>query len=551
MNTTRIVAAALAASLATTVIAPAASAADWMSQAYSPSYSDADVAPGATARIPLAGDVPAGTTFDINAINGWDFDVDADGTVAATPRGQFPGAYAQNYVTITYPDRTVDYALFTVRVAKPSVPLAESLDLSWGDATVAPGGTVTLRPSVALPDGTELAAPSGSGGWRVEADQDSGEVTVAAPAGARAGAGLRITLGVVFPDGSTKQYSSRITVGKADRVSTSSAPSPAPTITTTASAPTPEVTTTTASAPEVTTTAPAPAPEVTTTAPAPAVGEFSYADTAVPAGERVTVLLAGALPAGSRVVGPNQRYNGWTLETDEESGAITFVAPRNAQPGYALVLEVTVVLPDGSRQDLTAKAYVPTSAEGAAPSSTTTSASTPAPSTSPATTTRTTPARPAAETAEVDIDNATIAAGESIVVTPKGLPAGARVFVTEETRGGWTIAREGETGIRITAAKGMRPGSVLRINAAIQFADHSSVNRTFDTTVVRGTATGGLTTVPATSTTAEPSPAPTPAPAPAPEPAKPTSPAGVITGLAVSLGLLGALSLVGRFFPFF
>lgn len=537
MNTTRIVAAALAASLATTVIAPAASAADWMSQAYSPSYADTDVAPGATARIPLAGNVPAGTTFDINAINGWDFDVDADGTVAATPRGQFPGAYAQNYVTITYPDRTVDYALFTVRVAKPSVTLAESLDLSWGDATVAPGGTVTLRPSVALPDGTELAAPSGSGGWRVEADPDSGEVTVAAPAGARAGAGLRITLGVMFPDGSTKQYSSRITVGKADRVSTSPATSPAPTITTTtASAPTPEVTTTTASAPT---------PEVTTTAAAPAVGEFSYADTAVPAGERVTVFLAGALPAGSRVIGPNQRYNGWTLKTDEESGAITFVAPRNAQPGYALVVEVTVVLPDGSRQDLTAKAYVPTSAEGAAPSTTTTSVSAPAPSTSPATTTRPTPARPAAETAEVDIDNATIAAGESIVVTPKGLPAGARVFVTEETRGGWTIAREGETGIRITAAKGMRPGSVLRINAAIQFADRSSVNRTFDTTVVRDTATSGLTTV--ATTPAKPSPAPAPAPAPA----KPTSPVGVITGIAVSLGLLGALGFVGRFFPFF
>lgn len=515
MNTTRIAAAALAASLATTVITPAASAADWMSQAYNPSYADTDVTPGATARIPLAGNVPAGTTFDINSINGWDFDVDADGTVVATPRGQFPGAYAQNYVTITYPDHTVDYALFTVRVAKPSVSLADSLDLTWGDATVAPGGTATLRPSTPLPDGTQLAAPSGSGGWRIDADQDSGEVTVAAPAGARPGAGLRITLGVVFPDGSTKQYSSRITVGKADRVTTSSAPSPAPTITTTA-------------------------------APAPAVGELSYADTAVTPGERVTVFLSGALPAGSRVIGPNQRHNGWSLETDEETGAITFVAPRDAQPGYTLALEVTVLLPDGSRRDLTAKAYVPTSAEGAAPSATTTTTSAPTtttPASSPApatTTTRTTPARPAAETAKVRIDNATITAGESIVVTPKGLPAGARVFVTEETRGGWTIAREGETGIRITAAKGMRPGNVLRINVAIQFADHSSVNRTFDTTVVRGQATGGLTTAPAK-----------PTPVPAPAPGKQTSPAGMITGIAVSLGLLGALGLVGKFFPFF
>ena len=93
----------------------------------------------------------------------------------------------------------------------------------------------------------------------------------------------------------------------------------------------------------------------------------------------------------------------------------------------------------------------------------------------------------------------------------------------------------------------MRPGSVLRINAAIQFADYSSVNRTFDTTVVRDAATGGLTTVATTS--AKPSPVPTPAPAPAPN--RPNSPAGVITGIAVSLGLLGALGLVGRFFPFF
>ncbi|OHR21593.1 Rib/alpha-like domain-containing protein [Corynebacterium sp. HMSC034A01] len=542
MNTTRIAAAALAASLATTVITPAASAADWMSQAYNPSYADTDVTPGATARIPLAGNVPAGTTFDINSINGWDFDVDADGTVAATPRGQFPGAYAQNYVTITYPDHTVDYALFTVRVAKPSVSLADSLDLAWGDATVAPGGTVTLRPSTPLPDGTQLAAPSGSGGWRIDADQDSGEVTVAAPAGARAGAGLRITLGVVFPDGSTKQYSSRITVGKADRVTTSSAPSPAPTITTTAApAPKPSTTTTPKSSPK------------TTAAPAPSVGELSYPDTAVSAGDRVTVFLSGALPEGSRVIGPNQRHNGWTLETDEDTGAITFSAPRNAQPGYALVLKVTVLLPDGSRRDLTAKAYVPTSAEGAAPSTTTpapATTTTPAPSpttrfstTAPKpvpTTTRATPARPVAETAKVSIDNATITAGESIVVTPKGLPAGARVFVTEETRGGWTIAREGETGIRITAAKGMRPGNVLRINAAIQFADYSSVNRTFDTRVVRGQATGGLTTAPSK-----------PTPAPAPTPGKQTSPAGMITGIAVSLGLLGTLGLVGRFFPFF
>ena len=67
---------------------------------------------------------------------------DASGTVTATPRGQYPGAWAQNYVTITYPDHTVDYALFTVRVVAPSVSLAESLDLSWGDATVAPGGSV-------------------------------------------------------------------------------------------------------------------------------------------------------------------------------------------------------------------------------------------------------------------------------------------------------------------------------------------------------------------------------------------------------------------------
>lgn len=526
MKTTRLVAAALTAALATTTVVPA-SAADFMSRTYNPGYADAQTTPGSAVRIPVSGVFPAGTTFSVNDTAGWGFSVDASGTVTATPRGQYPGAWAQNYVTITYPDHTVDYALFTVRVVAPSVSLAESLDLSWGDATVAPGGSVTLRPSVSLPAGSQLAAPTGSGGWRVEADQASGEVTVSAPAGARAGAGLGITLGVAFPDGSTKQYTSRITVGKEPSLSTSSAPTP------------------TIATPTTSTEAPA---------PAPAVGTLSYPDTAVSANERVTVFLNGSLPEGARVIGPNQQYNGWSLHTDEETGAITFAAPRNAQPGYALVLEVAVLLPDGSSRDLTAKAYVPSSAEGATPDSST-QTTTPKPSTPPRTSTTapkpststtapkpapTTPTRPAAETANVSIADTTITAGKSIVVTPDGLPEGARVFVTEETRGGWTIAREGETGIRVAAARGMRPGSVLRINAAIQFADYSSVNRVFTVKVVRGTATGGLTTAPSPTT-----------PAPAPAPGNAASPADVITGLALALGLLGTIGLVGRFFPFF
>lgn len=526
MKTTRLVAAALTAALATTTVVPA-SAADFMSRTYNPGYTDAQTTPGNAVRIPVSGAFPAGTTFSVNDTAGWGFSVDASGTVTATPRGQYPGAWAQNYVTITYPDHTVDYALFTVRVVAPSVSLAESLDLSWGDATVAPGGSVTLRPSVSLPAGSQLAAPTGSGGWRVEADQASGEVTVSAPAGARAGAGLGITLGVAFPDGSTKQYTSRITVGKEPSLSTSSAPTP------------------TIATPTTSTEAPA---------PAPAVGTLSYPDTAVSANERVTVFLNGSLPEGARVIGPNQQYNGWSLHTDEETGAITFAAPRNAQPGYALVLEVAVLLPDGSSRDLTAKAYVPSSAEGATPDSST-QTTTPKPSTPPRTSTTapkpststtapkpapTTPTRPAAETANVSIADTTITAGKSIVVTPDGLPEGARVFVTEETRGGWTIAREGETGIRVAAARGMRPGSVLRINAAIQFADYSSVNRVFTVKVVRGTATGGLTTAPSPTT-----------PAPAPAPGNAASPADVITGLALALGLLGTIGLVGRFFPFF
>lgn len=535
MKTSRVAAAAIAAALATSPIVPVApaSAADFMSQVYSPRYPDADTTPGNAVRIPVSGSYPAGTTFAIANTGGWDFNVDAQGTVTATPRGQFPGAWAQNYVTITYPDRTVDYALFTVRVVAPSVSLADSLDLSWGNATVSPGGTVTLRPSVALPAGTQLAAPADSGGWRIEADQESGEVAVTAPAGSRPGTGLGITLGVVFPDGSAKQYTSRITVDKAASVSTSSAPT-----TTTA-----QPTTTQAQ------------PTTSAAAPAPSVGDLSYPDTAIEPGGRVTAFLTGALPEGSRVIGPNQRYNGWTLSTDEDTGAVTFTAPKDARPGYALVLEIAVLLPDGTTRDLTAKAYVPTSAEGTTLTTSATATSTPVPTTTrrpttqaqPTTTTRatsttrpTTPARPVAETANVSIDNATIKAGETIVVTPKGLPDGARVFVTEETRGGWTIAREGETGIRITAAKGMRPGSVLRINAAIQFADYSSVNRVFTVKVERGTTAGGLTTA-----------TPTPVPAPAPAPGTPATPAGVITGLAVTLGLLGALGFVGRFLPFF
>lgn len=439
MNRTRLIAALLAATTATSVtIAPVtAQAVEWMSQNYSPSYTDAEVVPGGTARIPLNGSYPAGTTFSIpGSLAGWDLSVDAAGTVTAKPLGQFPGAYVQNYVVVTYPDRTVDYALVSVRVVRPAVSFADSLPLTWSDATVTPGGTVTLKPSVDLPAGTKLAAPAGSGGWRVSADEATGEVAVTAPAGARPGSALGITLGVVFPDGSGKQYSSRITVAR-DTATPTSAPTPTPVPTTTT----------------------------------PSSVELTYADTPVSAGDRVTVFLNGNLPQGSRVVGPNQKYNGWTLSTDAESGAITFAAPANATPGFRLTADVTVILPDGSTRALQATAYVPTTETG---------------ETITTTTAATTTAPPAP--ADITIDNATIEAGETIVVKPKGLPAGARVFVTEETRGGWTIAREGDTGIRITAAQGMLPGSVLRINAAIQFADYSSINRTFDTTVVKGTS---------------------------------------------------------------
>ena len=458
MYRNRILPMLLAATVATAgVTTPTpAHAVEWMSQNYNPSYADVETSPGETVRIPLNGTYPVGTTFEIpGSPAGWDLTVDADGTVTARPIGQFPGAYVQNYVVITYPDRTVDYALFGVRVVRPSVSLAESLQLAWGDATVAAGGTVVLRPSVELPAGTKLAAPTGSGGWQVNADEATGEVKVTAPAGARPGSSLGITLGLVFPDGSARQYSSRITVVKGTAASTTP---PAPTTTTAAA---------------VTTTAPS---TTTTAAPAPAPDPLFYVDTPVPAGDRVTVFLNGNLPEGSRVVGPNRKHNGWTLNTNEESGAITFTAPADAAPGYRLVANVTVVFPDGSKRDLAATAYVPGADTGgtAAPTPITTT-----PSTTPA-------SKP--NPAEVTIDDATIKAGETIVVTPKGLPAGARVFVTEETRGGWTIGREGDTGIRITAATGMRPGSVLRINAAIQFADYSSVNRTFDTTVIRGTA---------------------------------------------------------------
>lgn len=453
--TSVITASAVALSGAAVIASPAtAQPFRFMSQAYNPAYGDVETAPGVAVEIPLQGSVPAGTTFEISdAPAGWNLSVNAEGTVTAKPSGLYPGSYVQGYVVVTYPDRTVDYALFGVRVAAPSVSLADSLPLTWGNATVSSGGSVTLRPSVDLPEGAKFSAPAGSGGWRVSADQATGEVTVTAPARARAGAGISITIGVIFPDGSGKQYTSRVTVGKAAATPTTAAP---------------------------TSTA-------TPTTAAPVANSLFYADTPVPAGDNVTVFLLGDLPEGSRVTGPNQTYNGWMLRTDETTGAITFTAPRDAKPGFRLTADVTVLFPDGTSRDLKATVFVPETNDGSTVNTPVTPTTTTPTTTKPAPT----PARPAAEIADVRIANATVKAGESIVVTPSGLPAGARVFVREETRGGWTITREGDTGIRITAAKGMPVGSVLRINAAIQFADYSSVNRTFDTTVVRETATAG------------------------------------------------------------
>ncbi|TJX29333.1 Rib/alpha-like domain-containing protein [Staphylococcus haemolyticus] len=130
------------------------------------------------------------------------------------PDGNTPGTTEVD-VTVTYPDGTKDHVKVPVTVGEETQ--ANTNDPSYDNVTVDPGETVKVPQTGdnTMPDGTqyEIDKSKVPSGWEVTVDHNTGELTVKPSEDAVPGTSIVIPVTVTYPDGSTEEASTTITVG--------------------------------------------------------------------------------------------------------------------------------------------------------------------------------------------------------------------------------------------------------------------------------------------------------------------------------------------------
>ena len=130
------------------------------------------------------------------------------------PDGNTPGT-VDVPVTVTYPDGTKDHVKVPVTVGEETQ--ANTNDPSYDNVTVDPGETVKVPQTGdnTMPDGTQYEIDKSKipSGWEVTVDHNTGELTVKPSEDAVPGTSIVIPVTVTYPDGSTEEASTTITVG--------------------------------------------------------------------------------------------------------------------------------------------------------------------------------------------------------------------------------------------------------------------------------------------------------------------------------------------------
>ncbi len=130
------------------------------------------------------------------------------------PDGNTPGTTEVD-VTVTYPDGTTDHIKVPVTVGEEVQ--ANTNDPGYDNVTVDPGETVKVPQTGdnTMPDGTqyEIDKSKVPSGWEVTVDHNTGELTVKPSENAVPGTSIVIPVTVTYPDGSTEEVSTTITVG--------------------------------------------------------------------------------------------------------------------------------------------------------------------------------------------------------------------------------------------------------------------------------------------------------------------------------------------------
>ncbi|OIR44184.1 hypothetical protein BJP08_02100 [Corynebacterium sp. NML140438] len=178
----------------------------------------------------------------------------------------------------------------------------------WRDVDITAGGTVTVEPSVPLPEGAKAFGPSSIDGYELSTDAKTGAVTIKAAPKLRPGQGLRYRVVVLFADKTTASYDSEVTVvpGGNNNANTST---------------------------------------------------IEYKDSLVQPKESITVSPTGSFPQGTKFYLNSNKIEKWDVSVDESTGAVT-VKAGDIGYGSWLSIPVRAEFPDGSSDVKHAKVTV-------------------------------------------------------------------------------------------------------------------------------------------------------------------------------------------------
>lgn len=178
----------------------------------------------------------------------------------------------------------------------------------WRDAEITAGDTITVEPSVPLPEGAKAVGPTSIDGWKLTTDEKTGAVTIEAAPKLRPGQGLRYRVLVLFADKTTATYDAEVTVvpGGNNNANTST---------------------------------------------------IEYKDSLVQPKESVTVTPTGTFTQGTKFYLNSDKIEKWDVSVDETTGAVT-VKPGDIGYGSWLSIPVRAEFPDGSSDVKHAKVTV-------------------------------------------------------------------------------------------------------------------------------------------------------------------------------------------------